>query len=220
MAEVRTWWRWGSERSIASAVAASALAAIVLFAGPVLLGGRIGHRFLAWNLFLAWIPFLAALGAEALDRRRRRVAALILGVVWIAFLPNAPYLISDFTHYDRVSPTPWLDLARLVSFAWAGCLLGVLSLRIIHLVVAAHLGAAAGWFVVIVSAVASGAGVSLGRFARLNSWELLTRPAAVISEATQLQDSKSAVGLAGFITLFLLVVYLAIGGPGQRQLAR
>ena len=30
---------------------------------------------------------------------------------------------------------PWLDLARLFTFAWAGCLLGVLSLRIVHRVV-------------------------------------------------------------------------------------
>ena len=211
MGEVRAWLR-ANDRSVLSAIAACALAAAVLFAGPVLLGDRIGHRFLVWNLFLAWIPFIAAIGVELLDAHRRRVAALVLGAVWLAFLPNAPYLISDLTHYDRVSPTPWLDLARLISFAWAGCLLGALSLKIVHRVVARHLGAIAGWLVVVAASVASGAGVSLGRFARLNSWELVTRPAVVVSEATQLQDSKSAIGLAGFIAFFLLVVYLAVGG--------
>lgn len=94
-----------------------------LVIGPGLVGQVPSQRFLVWNLGLAWLPFVAALGLEALDRARRPVAALLVAGIWLLFLPNAPYLVSDLTHLHRASATPWLELARLVAFAWAGCLL-------------------------------------------------------------------------------------------------
>src|SRR5687767_15995484 len=99
-------------RSVPAAVAASALAVLVLIAGPTALGRPPTHRFLLWNLALAWIPFVAALALEELDGQRRRLASLVAAAVWLLFLPNAPYLVSDLSHFDNVSPTPWLDLGR------------------------------------------------------------------------------------------------------------
>ena len=130
--------------------------------------------------------------------------------MWLLFLPNAAYLVSDITHFDQVSPTPWLDLARLVAFAWAGCLLAVLSMRAVHRIVTSHAGPLAGWSVVVASAVATGAGVALGRFGRVNSWEVVTRPATVASEAVRLAGSSQAVAIGGFFTLLVLVVYVAM----------
>jgi Protein of unknown function (DUF1361) len=52
----------------------------------------ISHRFLVWNLALAWIPLGAALLAHRwADRRLRLVAA---GVIWLIFFPNSPYLVT------------------------------------------------------------------------------------------------------------------------------
>jgi uncharacterized membrane protein len=220
MAELRKLARWSSDRSLPTAVASSALAILVLIGGPLALGQRPTHRFLVWHLALAWVPYVAALLLEKSDRARKPVSVVISAGVWLLFLPNAPYLVSDLSHLPAHSPTPWLDLARLVAFAWAGCLLGVASLRIVHLVVAERAGSFAGWAMVCGAAFASGIGIALGRFARLNSWEAITRPSAVIDEAMRLGGSVRAVGVAGFFSLLVLVVYTGLGGLGPARLRR
>src|SRR5262249_58782716 len=61
--------------------------------------GRQGLDFLVWNIFLAWIPLIAAL---ALDDVRSTPLALNLPLLgfWLAFFPNAPYLVTDLLHVD------------------------------------------------------------------------------------------------------------------------
>ena len=104
-------------------------------------------RFLVWNLFLAWIPLVFALLLTAV---RSRAATLIVGAGWLAFLPNAPYLVTDLIHlsgYDEL----WRHVLQFGFAAWTGTLLGVVSLRIVHLEVARHFGTIAGWSLVAVS---------------------------------------------------------------------
>jgi uncharacterized membrane protein len=217
MDELRALVRWSTERSIPSAVAASVLAVAVLIVGPLMLGQAPTQRFLLWNLALAWIPLVAALWVEAMNATGRVRLAVTAGVVWLLFLPNAPYMVSDLAHFSGTSPTPWLDLARLFTFAWAGCLLGVLSLRIVHRVVAGRHGELAGWAVVVGAAVASGIGIALGRFARLNSWEMVTRPSAVGAEVVRLGGDYRVMAVAMFFAALMLVMYLAVGGDARRR---
>jgi uncharacterized membrane protein len=213
MNELRQATHWLNQRSAFSVTAASSLAMAVFLLGPLLLGQLPSQRFLVWNLALAWIPYVAALGLEAFDRARLPLAAAATAAIWLLFLPNAPYLVTDLTHLHRVSATPWLELARFVAFAWAGCLLAVASLRLVHRVVSGHAGWVTGWAVVVFSAGVSGIGVVLGRFARLNSWEVVTNPAAVATEALRLTASRQGLAVAVFFTLLLLVIYAGLGGP-------
>ena len=139
-----------------------------------------------------------------------RAAMAGAAVFWLLFLPNAPYLVSDLTHFDAGSSTPWLDLARLVSFAWAGCLLAVLSLQAVNRVVVRAAGAVAGWTVIVLAAAASGFGVVLGRFSRLNSWEAVTSPRMVFDEVVGLGDSGRSVAVGLFFGLLVLTIYAAV----------
>ena len=52
--------------------------------------GSYRYSFLVWNLFLAWVPLIAASSAFALARRG--VGAFVVGflVLWLVFFPNAP----------------------------------------------------------------------------------------------------------------------------------
>jgi uncharacterized membrane protein len=217
MATIGSAFRWGIDRRIFPAVAASALAVAVLIAGPIVLGARPTHRFLLWNLALAWIPFVAALSLEAIDAgwktTKRPFLLLAAAATWLFFLPNAPYLVSDLTHFDGDSSTPWLDLTRLVSFAWAGCLLAVLSLRIVHRVAERRIGVVGAWSAVVLAAIGSGFGVVLGRFSRLNSWQVVTAPRSVLDEVVLLRHDGRSVAVALFFGLLLLTIYAAIGTP-------
>ena len=213
--------RWSIDRRVLPAIAASALAVAVLIAGPIILGERPTHRFLLWNLTLAWIPFVAALALEELDARRtasrmsKPLLLLGLTATWLFFLPNAPYLVSDLTHFDSDSPTPWLDLARLVSFAWAGCLLAVLSLRAVHRVAERRVGPIGAWLAIVLAAIGSGFGVVLGRFSRLNSWQVVTAPRSVLDEVVLLRHDARSIAVALFFGLLLLTIYAAIGTPAR-----
>jgi uncharacterized membrane protein len=140
--------------------------------------GSLAYVFLCWNLFLAWIPWLAGLVFRD-SCRRRAAAALQLGwfALWLLFLPNAPYILTDLLHLARRPSVPlWYDLALLLTFAGTGLLLGYASLLDVQAAVEERWGRAAGWTVAAGSLFLSGFGIYLGRFLRWNSWEVLTDP--------------------------------------------
>ena len=104
------------------------IAAVLLIIFRVFYSGSITFVFLIWNLFLAWVPVIFAL----LARRWRRIPLLALaaGFVWLLFLPNAPYLVTDLIHLRPRAAAPfWYDLITLFTFA----LLGTSSLKSVSL---------------------------------------------------------------------------------------
>jgi uncharacterized membrane protein len=171
-------------------------------------------RFLLWNLVLAWVPLLLAL--VVYDGYRRRGALLALGpalVLWLLFLPNAPYIVTDFVHLSADSPAPlWYDGVELSAFAWTGMLLGFVSLYLVHAVLRHRLGTLTGWSVVLCVLALSSAGVYLGRVKRWNSWDLFTQPGAKIGDLYgHLGDPASlakALGATVVVTLLLAAAYL------------
>jgi len=142
-------------------------------------------RFLVWNLFLALIPaFAAAMSARA-AAARRPLLPWLWGALWILFLPNAPYLITDLVHLQPRPPVPyWFDILLFATFAGAGLLAAFSSFRDIQHVVTRRFGRLAGWGVLALAAFASGFGIYLGRDQRLNSWDVFTRPHDVVPAVT------------------------------------
>jgi uncharacterized membrane protein len=149
----------------------SSLAAIGLLAVRLDRVGEPAFGFLLWNLFLAWVPFLLALGMAAVhDRGGPRPLLWVLGAAWLLFLPNAPYNLTDFVHLGRADGAPlWFDAALIAAFAGTGLALGLASLLIVHQVVEARAGRIVGWAVALGSLVLSAVGVYLGRYPRFNS---------------------------------------------------
>ena len=99
---------------------------------------------LIWNLFLAWIPF--GLSIVIYDRHRagtRPLRLLPLAALWLLFLPNAPYIITDFKHLVPSPVVPlWVDIVVIAAPAWTGMLLGFLSLYLVQSVVRSLAGRA------------------------------------------------------------------------------
>ncbi len=163
------------------------------------------YEFLQWNLFLAWIPLACAVGAVALSRTSvLRPFALALGLGWLLFLPNAPYLATDIIHIGRSADVPrWFDMTLLGSFAVTGVLIGLVSLLLMQDLVAGLVGRLAGrLFAGGVLALAA-FGVYLGRFERLNSWDLLLNPMRLVAGAMrQSHHPAVVVPAAGFTIMF------------------
>jgi uncharacterized membrane protein len=176
--------------------------------------GSLGYPWMVWNLTLAWVPLLVALGLLAAQRRARPSRELVLlGCVWLLFLPNAPYVLTDFVHLGYEHRV--FDSLVLGSFAAAACALGFASVVIVQAVVTRARGSLAGWAVAAVSLVASSVGIYLGRVQRLNSWDALTHPGRLWTIArTWLENPLGhghlmlvVAGLAVFLTLSYLGLY-------------
>lgn len=160
------------------ALCAAALAMAVL---GMVITRQAAHFYLVWNLTLAVVPLAFALGMEAASRQGRHRLALGLGIPWLLFLPNAPYILTDFIHLQQSRGYwAWGHLLLLVWFSFAGLASGVLSLNVVHRLVAHRLGPALGWCFVGGISLLTGLGVALGRFQRWNSWDVLHQPGNVL----------------------------------------
>ena len=85
-------------------------------------------RFFVWNLVLAWIPVFFAPGFAVV---RQRIWLIPLGLGWLAFLPNAPYLVTDLVHLGS-GVELWRHVMQYGVAAWTGVLLGVVSMHLVH----------------------------------------------------------------------------------------
>ena len=177
------------------------------------------YWFLLWNLVLAWVPFVFAAIAYSLASARRAVLYVLIvaaAIVWLAFFPNAPYILTDFLHLGSMGDIVpgWFDVLMLYWFAWTGLMLGIVSLYLMQEIVARGLGTAAGWVFVILAAGLGSFGIYLGRFLRWNSWDLVRRPGPLADELLgRVTDPASQPRLLGFTLLFTLLflfIYVAV----------
>ncbi|NNG97317.1 DUF1361 domain-containing protein [Gordonia araii NBRC 100433] len=169
-------------------------------------------RFLIWNLFLAWIPLGFALVFAV---ARRRIWLVPFGIAWLAFLPNAPYLITDLVHL-RDGYDLWRHVLQYGFAAWTGLILGVVSMRLIHRRLTAEFGAVAGWAAMAVTVALCAVGVVIGRFQRWNSWDLINRPddvvAATFDWVSNPLSSVQSTGVGLAVAAFLALAYLTMWG--------
>ncbi|MDF1515925.1 MAG: DUF1361 domain-containing protein [Anaerolineae bacterium] len=206
----------------------SSLLAIVLLAGRFYLSRSWTYYFLLWNLTLAWVPYIASICAYAVHHEypKRWLLIIVLAGISILFFPNAPYIVTDFLHLTARWPVPlWYDTGLLAAFSWAGLLLGVYALRLLHTILEDWLGKIAGWFFVLCVVNLSGFGIYLGRFLRWNSWDLVTNPRALLLDiAVRLRyplDNKQAYGVALLFAALLFSCYTALYGfPRQTEKAK
>ena len=197
-------------------LALSSLLAFGLFFLRVLISRSIWvYLNLAWNLCLAWLPYGFSLWSVWLDQRHpgQWWRWLIPGILWLLFFPNAPYILTDFFHLEVRPYLPlWFDIGLLAAFSWSGFFLGIVSLRLMHILVENVAGRLIGWIFAVVALGLSGLGLYLGRFSRWNSWDLLTQPDQILKEVwDKMLNPTRNPGFYGFTLMFtalLLVSYL------------
>jgi uncharacterized membrane protein len=177
------------------------------------------YAFLIQNLLLAWIPLVIAAVAEGLNlpRRPAYVVLPILGVLWLLFFPNAPYLLTDFQHLRLYSDDPklWFDVIMVIWFVFTGFLAGLVSLYLMHRLVHRHFGRIAGWAFVVIASLLSGAGMFAGKFLRLRSWEVFLYPQQYLHRLTQqraqIADPAAYVALYALFIVFVYALFYVCG---------
>ncbi len=166
--------------------------------------------YLSWNLLLAWLPLLFAVRLVAVLRRKvwSSWEGLATSLLWLVFLPNSFYMISDFIHLQEVQRVDLLyDALMFTSFIYTGVVLGFSSLYLIHLQLKRRLsvGATAGWIAatLFICSVA----VYIGRDLRWNSWDVLINPGGLLFDISdRLQHPANYPQmLITIITFFILL---------------
>lgn len=174
------------------------------------------YRGLIWNLFLAWIPFVLAYIAYALSWKRilLYIAIPVFALLWLAFFPNAPYILTDLQYLNRaaVNAPLWFDIILLIWFSWTGMLLGLVSLYLMHEIVQRNFGRWPGWIFVLIVSGLSSAGIYVGRFLRWNSWDILQNPSELAMDILGLaiDPSLRLLAFTTLFTVFFLFVYLTL----------
>ena len=199
---------------VAALLAASAWCVVLLLARRHAYGA-VEYRYLVWNLTLAWVPLVLALVLYGAYRRRHTPAELVaIGAAWLVFLPNAPYVLTDFVHLAPGHPV--FDSLVIGSFAFTALALGFASLLLVQIVVTRKAGAPAGWLVALSALFLASIGVYLGRVHRFNSWDVITRPRLVVWTMVQgLADPFAHLQILFFVAAgagFLALAYVALYG--------
>lgn len=164
--------------------------------------------FLVWNLFLAAIPVVAALSARHFAKR---IWFWPLILLWLVFLPNAPYIVTDLMHIRTTRPSNlWLDVLLLGSAALTGLFAGLVALRWAQEAVARRLSSRLGWLLVIGASLLCGFGVYLGRFQRWNSWDIVTRPTELLAEAWSALAETHVLAFSVLFSAVLFAGYAAL----------
>lgn len=184
------------------------------------------HRsWMTWNLLLAAVPAVLAVGLFALPHRRR--AAWWLGVVaFVLTLPNAPYVVTDLVHLRHsvsVAGTDGLVLGVVLplyaGFVLAGFLAYLLCTELVVREVRTVRPAARRWVVEAAIHVTCTVGILVGRIARLNSWDTVTDPANTLERTFETLTWRWAPAafvlvLAAVWTTHLVVRTLVVATAG------
>lgn len=176
--------------------------------------------FMLWNTFLAVIPWVISLwifsGRRGHSSGRRRIGWWLGFVIFIAFLPNAPYVLTDVIHPVRyiregvaMPIVTFVLIPQFFLFIWAGC--EAYTLALINF---GHYLRRQGWEKWSSAMELSlhglcAFGIYLGRFPRFNSWDLLTNPGSIVTFIVQeMWKLKPLITMGGFFCAIALVYWL------------
>jgi uncharacterized membrane protein len=175
--------RTDARRQFILALGFSTLVSSGLFAYGAWHNHSLNYDYLFWDLLLSWLPLLFAVWLTRVLRRKLWSSweGLLASVLWLLFLPNSFYMISDFIHLQDVQTVNVLyDAVMFTSIIYTAVLLGFSSLYLVHLQLKRRLSAnsAAGW--IGVTLLVSSLAIYLGRDLRWNSWNVLTNPGGLL----------------------------------------
>jgi uncharacterized membrane protein len=169
--------------------------------------------FLNWNLLLAWLPLLFAVMLVKYLKHQAWASfrAIGLSVLWLAFLPNSFYLITDFIHLGYADPSQILYyVIMLASFSFSGLLLGFISLYLIHHELLKRLKdtEAHGWILLIL--LLCSFALYLGRYLRWSTWDIILHPIGVVFDVSDRIINPVAYGQTFQVTALFFVLISAL----------
>lgn len=201
---------WDSrEKAYATALLGSSIISVALYLVGARFYGAGPLWFLNWNLLLAWIPLLASTTLVHYLKQKPWVSwyGLLLTIVWMAFIPNSFYMITDLVHLNYYeSNSALFYVVILFSFALNGLILGYTSLYQIHRQLIKRLGAKAAHYYVATVLLLCSFAIYLGRYLRWSTWDIVANPAGLLFDVSDRIINPVAHGQTFQITALVFVL--------------
>lgn len=176
--------------------------------------------WIIWNLFLAFIPLALSFWLFTRFPRRgaktaRRSPFWWVGlIIFIAFLPNAAYLLTDIIHLIeaiRAGYSIWIITLIFIPLHLFAIFIGWEAYVISLLNQSRYLEKQGAKKFVLVSEILVHAlcavGIYLGRFLRFNSWDLVTKPDIVLVSAIDNLTTKKPLLVIVITFIVLTILY-------------
>lgn len=176
----------------------------------IIIWGKDSFVYILWNIFLAFIPFvISSLLLLYLKEKKIKKSLFIVGLfIWLLFIPNAPYIITDFIHLGEIRVIPVLfDIFLLFSSATLGLILGFHSLFHIEQIFKTKFSGAKTNLIMSLIILLISFGMYLGRFLRFNSWDIFFNHISLIKNVWK---AFSGSNLEIYFYTLLFFVFLSI----------
>lgn len=195
----------------------SVLFSLLLLGARMLYTNELTFVFLAWNLFLAFVPYFIS---QWLINKPAWIANkwtfVLIFTTWLLFIPNSFYIITDLFHiyYHSGNVPLWFNLLLILSFAWNGLIMGVLSVRQMEKIMQSLWGREHELLFLYPIMWLNALGVFIGRYLRFNSWDIVTNPFSLVVNIIDILIHpvvyKNAWGMIICYSVFMTLLYLMI----------
>lgn len=204
---IRSFWR--RNHRLILALTFSHAVSVLLFLARSFDSGNQRYWFLLWNAFLGLLPLGFAICLRSRLRFSRWLSwqNLALSLLWLAFLPNSFYLVSDLIHLHQTGEVSIVyDAAMFTSFIINGMIVGLISVFLMHAEMLKRIRMRHAHLIIGIVFLACGFAIYLGRYMRWNSWDILVNPAGVLFDVSSQFITPASPGmLATTFSFFLLL---------------
>ncbi len=167
--------------------------------------------WMAVNVFLAFIPVAAGF---LMLKNKSKIIKILAGIVWIIFLPNSIYLLTDITHFFEDAPKLkgdllYFDLFLYLMLVVFGILTFILSVYPFEKVFTKKTkkGMKSNLKILFGLNLLVGFGMVLGRFQRTNSWEIFTNTKRVVMDTLHTFSSLELMIMVVIFAVLCQIIY-------------
>lgn len=199
------------------AVGLLSILSLGLFIIRVAFTGVTNFLFVPENLLLTWLGLIISwvLVEQLKTQSWLSWRNILLSVLWIFFLPNSWYVLTDFIHVFPTGEISQLyDIVLVSTLVLVGFTVGFTSLYMVHRELQKRLSlresTAAAAAIILLSSFA----IYLGRDLRWNSWDVIKNPSGIILNVSdRIIDPLGyprSLNVTGLFFVLLSTLYIAI----------
>lgn len=212
VAEIRWFWVYKAlgKSSLVSTLLLASFSSVGLYLVGALFYETGQFWYLNWNLFLAWVPLILAFWLMRSLQQHQWTSwqNISITLLWLIFLPNSFYIVSDFIHLktDYIANALYSTVI-LMSFSVTGMVLGYVSLLMVHNALLKRLPTKTTHKIITIVLFLCGFAIYLGRSLHWNTWDILINPAGLLFDVSDhiLNPSAHPQTFATTFSFFVLI---------------
>jgi len=179
----------------------------------IVLFGSFSFSYMIWNIALAFVPFLISSILLIYTTKENIIKPFfIIGfILWFFFLPNAPYVITDFIHLGRVHAVPVMyDIFLLFASGFVSLIMGLYSLSHMEKILLLKFSNKVTNIIIFFTIFFTSFGIYLGRYLRFNSWDLFISQNSLFTSVWRIfTQSGGYTNVYSYTLLFFIFIYVS-----------